>query len=146
MAYLVYDEFKRANAAAEIDLNADDIRARLVMSNTTCDTENTSITNISDFTTVDKCDSGGYADEALTTEAVNLDDANDRAEFDADDVTWSSLATCTRDVPGVLIYKYVDGTDANDIPIAYLGFASAKTPDGSDFTIQWDAQGILQLA
>ena len=37
---VIYNEFKRASAAAEIDLNADDIRAILVMANTTAGTEN----------------------------------------------------------------------------------------------------------
>lgn len=146
MASVVYNEFKRANAAGEIDLNADDIRCRLVMSNTTCDTENDAIVNIANFTLVDKCDSAAYADEALANEAVNKDDANDRAEFDADDATWLALAVSTRDLVGVLLYKYVDGTDANDLVVAYVEYASPKTPDGSDFTTEWNVEGILQLA
>jgi len=146
MASVVYNEFKRANAAAEIDLNADDIRIRLLMSNTTADTENDAIVNIVDLTTVDVCDGANYVDKALANEAVNKDDGNDRAEFDADDVTWTALGVGTRTTVGVLIYKYVDGTDANDLVIAYVEFASAVTHDGTDFTIQWNAEGILQLA
>jgi len=79
-------------------------------------------------------------------EAVNLDDGNDRAEFDADAVTWTALGVGTRTTAGVLVYKYVDGTDANDLPIAYVEFASPVTHDGTDFIIQWSAEGILQIA
>lgn len=146
MASVILNEFKRANAAAEIDLNADDIRARLVMTNTTVDTENDGIVNLADYTLIDVCDSAGYANEEMDNEAVNKDDANDRAEFDADDSTWLALAVCTRQLPGYLLYKHVDGTDANDLVIAYIEFPAAKTPDGSDFVIQHNAQGILQLA
>jgi len=145
MASQIYNEFKRANAAGEIDLNADDIRVRLVMSNTTVDTENDGVVNIDDFSTVDVCDGANYVDKALANEAVNKDDANDRAEFDADNVTWTALGAGTRSTQGALIYKYVDGTDANDIPIAFVEFSSTKTHDGSDFTIQWNTEGILQL-
>lgn len=147
MASVVYNEFKRALAAGEIDLDSagTTIKARLVMSNTTCDTENDGKAHLADFTTLDTCDSSGYADGTLDAKAVNKDDANDRAEFDADDETWAALATCTRQIVGVLIYKFVTN-DSDSVPIAYLEFASPKTPDGSDFTVQWNAEGILQLA
>jgi len=145
MASTVYNEFKRGNAAGEIDLNADDIRVRLVMSNTTCDTENDAIVNLDDFSTIDPCDGANYVDKALANEAVNKDDGNDRAEFDADDVTWTALGVGTRQTVGALVYKYVDGTDANDIPIAFIEFAAAVTHDGTDFKIQWNDEGILNL-
>lgn len=146
MSTHLFNEFKRANAAGEIDLNADDIRVRMAMSNTTMDTENDGIVNIADFTTPDVMDGANYVDKALANEAVNKDDANDRAEFDADDVTWAALGTGTRGALGVLIYKYVDGTDANDLVIAWIEFSAEQNPGGSDFTLQWDAEGILQLA
>ena len=139
MASQVYNEFKRANAAGEIDLNADDIRVQLMMTNTTCDTENDAIVNLADFTTLDEMDGAGYVVKALANEAVNKDDTNDRAEFDADDLTWSSLSNGTRDVAGALVYKHVDGTDANDIVIAWVEFAAPVAPGGGDLTIQWNA-------
>jgi len=147
MASVAYNEFKRANAAGEIDLNADDIRARLVMTNTTCDTENAGVVNISDFTTVDPADATGYADVALANEAVNKDDVNDRAEFDADNAVFSGLSgDATRDYQGVLIYKYVDGTNANDIPICFIDFDSDIPLAATQVTVPWDAEGIIQFA
>jgi len=145
MASVVYNEFKRASAAGEVDLNADDIRLRLVMSNTTCDTEEDVTAFLDDFTTIDVCDGANYADKALASEAVNRDDANDRAEFDAADVTWTALGVGTRTTVGVLVYKFVTD-DTDHVPIAYVEFAGAVTHDGTNFTIQWNAQGILQLA
>jgi hypothetical protein len=147
MASVVYNEFKRASAAGEIDLNADDIRVRLVMSNTTCDSENDGVVSISDITTVDVADAGSYADVALSGEAVNKDDGNDRAEFDANDAVFSGLGgDATRNYVGVLVYKYVDGTDANDLVIAYIEFSSPLVKEATQVTVQWDAEGILQLA
>jgi hypothetical protein len=148
MASVVYNEFKRANAAGEIDLNADDIRCRLLMTNTTCDTENDAVVNIEDFTTVDPCDATDYADVALTSEAVNKDDANDRAEFDADDVSFAGLGgDASRDYQGVLLYKYVDGTDANDLVIAFVEFSNQPlAKEATQVDVPWDAEGILQFA
>ncbi|NQT38195.1 MAG: hypothetical protein HQ581_11935 [Planctomycetes bacterium] len=145
MASVIYNEAKRAIAAGEIDLGGDDIRVALLMANTTADTENDGITTVDGFATLDECDSAGYARQALAGEAVNKDDANDRAEFDADDVTWTALAACTRTVPGALVYKHVTD-DTDSVPIAWVEFPVAITPDGSDFTIQWNAEGILQLS
>lgn len=147
MATRVYNELKRAALAAYLAGGAD-IRIALLMTNTTADTENDGKTTISGgtgFTTLDDFDGANYVRKALTTEAVNKDDGNDRAEFDADDVTWTALGAGTRSIQGILVYKHVTN-DADSVPIAWLEFSSVKTPDGSDFTVQWDAEGILQLA
>jgi len=144
MATKVYNEAVRAIMAGEIDLNADDIRIQLLMTNTTADTENDAVVTISNFTTLDEFDGANYVVKALTSEAVNKDDANDRAEFDADDVVYTALGAGTRSIAGVLLYKHIDGTDANDKVIAWLEFATPKTPDGSDFTVVWNVEGILQ--
>lgn len=148
MATHWYNEALRAIMAGELDLNAHDIRVALLMTNTTADTENDGKTTISGgtgFTTLDEFDGSGYVRKALANEAVNKDDANDRAEFDADDVTWTALGAGTRSIAGILVYRHVT-TDADSVPIAWLEFATPKTPDGSDLTVQWNAEGLLQLA
>ena len=147
MASVIYNEFKRASAAGEIDLNVDDIRLKLLMNNTTADTENDGIVAVADFTTLAET-AGANADnqKALANEAVNKDDANDRAEFDADDPTWPALGNGANPIQGALVFKRVDGNDANDLVIAFIDFAADQSPGGSDFTINFDAEGILQLA
>jgi hypothetical protein len=147
MASVVYNEFKRANAAGEIDLNADDIRCRLLMTNTTCDTQNAGITTVGGFTTLDECDATGYSAQALANEAVNKDDANSRAEFDSDNVSFAGLSgDATRDYQGVLLVKYVDG-GSNDIPIAFIEFANQPlAKEATQVDVPWNAEGILQLS
>ena len=130
-----------------IDLNNDDIRGRLCMTNTTCDTEIDAIDNLSDYTTIDPGDATGNADVALASEAVTADDANDRAEFDATNLSFTGLSgDATRAYQGVLLYKYVDGTDANDIPLAFIDFASDIPSTATQVDIPWNAEGILQLS
>lgn len=146
MASVVYNEFKRASAAGEIDLDTggNDIRVALLMTNTTADTENDAKVYVGDFTTLDECDGANYVRKALANEAVNKDDTNDRAEFDADDVTWTALGNGTRAIQGALIYKHV--TNDTDSPIiAFVEFSATQNPGGSDFTVSWNAEGILQL-
>jgi hypothetical protein len=150
MASVVYNEFARASAAGEIDLNAAGtaIKARLLMSDTTCDTENdgkTFLSGATGFTTIDVSDATGYADVELANKAVNKDDDNNRAEFDADDVVFSGLSgDATRNYVGVLIYKFVTD-DTASIPIAFIEFTAPIVKEATQVTVPWDAEGIIQL-
>ena len=131
----------------DIDLDADDIRARLCMNTTTCDTEIDAINDLADYTLIDVADATGYADVALASEAVAADDANDRAEFDATDASFTGLGgDATRDYQGVLLYKYVDGTNANDLPLCFIDFTTDVPLTATQVDIPWDAEGILQLS
>jgi hypothetical protein len=124
-----------------------DIRARLCMTNTTCDTEIDAITNLSDYTTIDPADATGYADVALASEAAAADDANDRGEFDATDISFTGLGgDATRDYQGVLLYKYIDGTNANDLPVCFIDFTADIPSTATQVDVPWNAEGILQAA
>lgn len=147
MASNIYNAALASLVNGGIDLNSHDIRAKLLMTNTTADTEKDSIATVSAITTLDVCDATGYADVALASEAVNTDNTNDRAEFDATDISFTGLSgDGTRDYQGVLIYKYVDGTDANDIPIAFIDFAADVPSSATQVDVPWNAEGILQFA
>lgn len=130
-----------------LDLDTNDIRARLVMTNTTCDTEVDAINDLADYTTIDPSDATGYADVALASEAVAADDANNRAEFDATDISFTGLGgDASRAYQGVLLYRYVDGTNANDLPIAFIEFSSTIAATATQVNVPWNSEGILQLA
>jgi hypothetical protein len=130
-----------------VNLASDDIRIWPLMTNTTVDTERDAKDQFSDFTTVDEFDGANYASGglALDNQAVNIDDANDRAEFDADDETVSSLGAGTRSIQGVCVGKFSVNT-AGSLPLHWLEFSSNKTPDGSNFTFAFNAEGIIQAA
>lgn len=122
-----------------------DLRMMLMMTNTTADTE-VDAENPADLTTPDEFDGAGYAEETLTSEAVNVDLANDRAEIDADDATFAALSNGTRQIQGWMIKQNVDGTDANDLNKFYQDFTATINPGGSALTVTFDAQGIVQIA
>ena len=127
-----------------IDLVNDDIRIVPCMTNTTVDTERDAKDMVSDFTTLDEFDGSGYSTggQALDSQAVNIDDANDRAEFDAADEA-ATLGAGTRSIQGNLLIKF-DTSLNNSVPLHWIEYASNKTPDGSTFTVQFNAEGILQ--
>ena len=114
----VFNYAKGEILKGNIDLDGDDIRFMFLMTNTTADTENDGIQAISDITTLDEFDGSGYSAGgfALDNEAVTVDDANDRSEFDADDEDCGALGAGTRSIAGVLVYKFVTDND-DSIPI-----------------------------
>lgn len=121
-----------------------DIRAALVMTNTTADTENTSITFMSNFTTLDECNATGYARVALTSEAVNVDTGNVRVELDAADITFSGLGgDASRPSQGVVLYEHVTN-DADSKPIVFIEFTATRPATATSVTVPWNAEGIIQ--
>jgi len=142
MASKIYNK-ALARMLTDFLVTSHDVRAILVMTNTTVDTEIDAIDYIDDFTTLDEMDGANYARAALANEAAAEDDTNDRGEFDADNITWTSLGAGTRAIQGVLLYEHVTN-DTDSEPIAFIEFASTVTADGSNFQIQWSDEGILQ--
>lgn len=146
MASKMLNEAARASAAGEIDFDADTYYARLLLTNTTVDTEQAGITTVAGYTTLDEHGTAGT--KPLANKAVNKDDPNLRVEIDADDLTWTALAADVsgRDIQGVLICRQAGGAPAtSDLPVCWLEYATPKTPDGSDFVVKFDAEGFLQL-
>lgn len=84
---------------------------------------------------------GGAGRKALTNRAIVEDDVNDRAEFDADDLTWTALNV--GDIGGAIVFREAT-SDADSPLIGFLDPADIST-NGGDITIQWDAEGILRL-
>ena len=148
----VYNKIKTAILKGEIDFQeaGDDMRILLVKekASTTTDTEDDT-EFISGFSTLGELVATNYARAALANQAVNEDLPNDRAEFDADDVTFSSLGGAANDTIGaIVLFKFVTN-DADSPPVAYIddgGSDFSLTTNGSNVVVTWDAEGILQLA
>lgn len=148
MANFVYTPAKARLLSGDLDLNAHDIRVALVMTNTSADTEQDAAT-LSAITTLDEYDGANYARQQILNEAVNTDLANNRGEFDGDDIQFASLGAGTRQAAGMLLFRQVDGTAANDQPIAYIDTTSPSvfpfSGNGGNVDVAWNAEGILQL-
>lgn len=146
MASFVYTGAKEEIAKGAIDFReaGDDIRVVLVMSDSTADTEEDTLL-MNAFTTLDEYDGAAYVRKALASQTVTRDDPNDRAEIDAVDVVWTALGVGTRQCIGMIVYKHVT-SDADSIPIAYIDTGGFPFDgNGGDVTMQWNAEGILQI-
>jgi hypothetical protein len=147
MANFAFTEAKHQIALAGIDLVNDDIRVLLV--NNTCTAPSQEDVNtISAITTLGELSGTGYVRKALANQAVNEDNANNRAEFDADDVTWSAINAGT--AAAAIVYKHITD-DSDAIPLFYIdqpqgagGFPFVT--NGGAFNLIWNAEGIAQLA
>jgi hypothetical protein len=130
----------------QVDLVNDDIRIAKLSSNTTADTERDAVDHGNDITTPDEFDGSGYTSggQALDSQAVNIDDANDRAEFDAADEA-AALGAGTRAIQGNLLISFITNFSGS-LVLHWIEYASNKTPDGSTFTDVFNAEGILQMA
>jgi hypothetical protein len=141
----VYTGAKEKLLNADLDFNAPiDARIILVMSNTTADTDQDALT-ISGIGTLDEYNGATYARITCTGETVTRDDANNRAEFDVADFSWATLGVGTRQAVGMILYRFVDGTAANDIPIAYIDSGGFPFDgNGGAVNVTVNAEGILQ--
>ena len=61
--------------------------------------------------------------------------------FDADDVTWTSSTITAR----YSILYLSTGTAGTSYLIGYADFGADKSSSSGDFTVKWDASGILTL-
>lgn len=145
MADFVFNIAKFQLLNGDIDFNApDDIEVLLLEAATDENADDVDIAAV--LARAGTTELATYTRGDLISEATTQDDANDRAEFDAADIVFSAVVAQNA-IVAYVIYKDVDGTDANAIPIMFVDSATGLplTPNGSDITITWNAQGILQL-
>jgi len=140
MANVIYNSFKRDIMNGSIDLDTDTINVMLVTSSYTPDQDNhDKRDDITNEVTGTNYSAGGAA---LAGKAVTADNTDNEGVFDANDLTW---ATSTITARGAVLYKARGGAASADELIAYIDFGSDKVSSAGNFTIQWDAEGILNL-
>jgi len=75
----------------------------------------------------------------LTGATATIDTSNDLVTLDATDLTW---ATSTITARNAVLY---DSTITNKNLIACFQFTEDKSSANGDFTIQWNASGLMTL-
>ena len=138
MASGIYNRYKANLMNKVVDMEADTIKCALLSSSHSFNADNNTWSDIS----ANEVSGTGYTagGASLTTPAVTQDDTNDKAVFDADDVSWSN-STITAHF--AVLY---DDTLTNDDLIACFDFGSDKSSSSGSFTIQWDSNGIIELS
>ena len=134
----IYNNFKEQILLGEIDLGnlADTIKVILVTAHSLDIDLDESYSDVSG----DEESGTGYSagGETLANQAVTQDNANDRADFDGDDVTWTGLDVGT---PNYAIMY--DDTHASKWLIAAWEITTVS--NGGDYTLSWHGDGILLL-
>lgn len=143
MAIFTYDHAKHLMGQGEIDLENDDLRVLLVMTNSTAGSQPAAET-LSGITTLDEHDGAGYARKALESVDWSKNVGENRSELHCDDIVWEALGAGTRNAQALVLYKHLTD-DTDSIPIAYIdegGFPWTAT--GADVTYKIGAGGIWQ--
>ena len=143
MASFVYNKAKEHFFRGTFTASTD-YRVLLVKgaASTTTDTED-DVEFLSGFTTLGESTASGYARQTLASESINFDSANNRVELDATDPAFGALNSDT--VGAFILYSEGGGTEATRRPVCYVdtgGFPVVL--NGGTFTIQFNAEGILQ--
>jgi hypothetical protein len=147
MADFVYNIAKFQVLGGDIDLSAggDDIRVLLLESATDENKDDTTITAVLARAGTTELTSTGYSRQALANEATSQDDTDDEGVFDADNVTFSGVSQAgSEDAVACVVYKHVTN-DGDSVPLIFIDSGFPVTPNGSDITISWAAEGILNL-
>lgn len=140
MASVIYNSFKRDIMNGSIDLDTDTIKVMLVTSTYTADQD--AHTKRSDIT--NEVSGTGYSagGATLASLSVTADNTDNEGVWDAADTTWSSSTITAR---GAVMYKSRGGASSADELICYIDFAADKSSSAGNFTLQYAAEGILNL-
>ncbi|HMT19637.1 MAG TPA: hypothetical protein PKE20_00070 [Promineifilum sp.] len=132
----LYNEFKEELLLGNIDMDGHTFKMILVTGYTPNIDSHNALSDVS----ANEESGGGYTagGATLSNKTVTKDTANDRAKFDADDVTWTALNVGTPS--HAILY---DDTHATDCLVAYW---EVTTPtNGGNYTLQFGANGIILL-
>ncbi|WDS61313.1 hypothetical protein SEA_MINIFLAYER_6 [Satellite phage MiniFlayer] len=125
----------------EIDFDSDTIKVALLTSSyTPAQTTH----DYYDDVVANEVSGTGYTagGQALASKTVTQDTANKVTIFDAADVTWASSTITAR---YAVIYDDTPSTNATKPLLGYVDFGSDQSSSNGNFTLTWDATGIIRL-
>lgn len=138
MADVVYNSAKRDIMNGSINLSSDTLKVMLVTNaytpNVDTHTKRSDITN--------EVSGTGYTagGATLANKTVTVDNAANQGVFDADDLVWPNASITAR---GAVLYKSRGGAANADELIRYFDFGVDITSTAANFTMTFDAAGIL---
>lgn len=125
----------------EIDFDSDTIKVALFTSSYTPNQDTHAY--YSDVVSNEVSGTGYTAGGAsLSSKTVTYDGANNVTIFDAADVTWSSSTITAR---YAIIYDDTPSTNATKPLLGYVDFTSDQSSNAGNFTLTWDATGIIRI-
>lgn len=124
----------------EIDFDSDTIKVMLTTSTYTPDQD---VHDYKDDVTNEVSGTGYTAGgAALASKTVTYTGATNKHVLDAADVTWPTSTITARNA---VVYDASPATDATRPLICYQASDADIVSSGGDFTIQWNASGIVEI-
>lgn len=148
---LVYNKFKNEVMDRTIDLSGGVIKVMLVTSSYVANENDDFLEERADDANEHELSGTGYTAgfgssdrRTLASKVFTEDDTNNRGEFDdTADITWTAIDAGT--VAGIIVYNHLT-SDLLSAMICYIDTGGLPiVTNGGDLTIQWNAEGILQL-
>jgi hypothetical protein len=137
----LYGQFLAKALNKEVDWDSDSIKVALLSSSYT---PNQDTHDYYDDVNTYEVSGTGYTagGQTLGSKTVTYDSANNVIILDAADTTWSSSTITAR---YAVIYDDSGATNASKALIGYVDFGSDQSSTNGNFTITWDATGIVRI-
>lgn len=137
----LYGQFIQQAFNKEIDWDTDTIKVALLTNAYTPDQD---AHNYFDDVVANEVTGTGYTQggATLSNKTNTYNSATNVIVLDADDVTWSSSTITAR---YAIVYDASPATNATRPLIGYVDFGSDQSSSNGNFTITWDATGIVRV-
>ena len=137
----IYDNALWIITRGTVDFGSDALVVMLLNNGYTFDATDAVVSDVSNF----EVSGGNYSRKTLSNSTLSL--ASNIVTFDADDVVWTSFEADSV-VRYAAVYRIADeyGTDSENQILFYLDLGVNYTPDGTTFSIAWNASGIFTFA
>ena len=141
MASKLYGSFLLKALNKEIDWDTDTIKVALLTSSYT---PNQDTHDYFDDVVANEVSGTGYTagGNTLASKTITYDGATNKVVLDAADTTWSSSTITAR---YAVVYDASPATNATRPIIGYVDFGSDQSSSSGNFTITWDATGIVVI-
>lgn len=141
MASKMYGQFLAKALNKEVDYDTDTIKVALVNSSYT---PNQDTHDYWDDVSTHQVSGTGYTagGVTLTNKTVTYDSANNVIILDADDAVWPNSTITAR---YAVIYNDSGATAAQKVLLGYVDFGSDQSSTNGNFTVTWDATGIVRI-
>lgn len=137
----LYGQFLQQSLNKEIDWDSDTIKVALLTNSYTPDQD---AHNYFDDVASFEVTGTGYTQggNTLGNKTNTYNSATNVIVLDADDTTWSSSTITAR---YAVVYDATPATNATKPLIGYVDFGSDQSSSNGNFTITWDATGIVRI-
>jgi len=141
MASKLYGQFLQKALNKEVDFDTDTIKVALLTSSYS---PNQDTHDYFDDVNTFEVTGTGYSQggTALASKTSTYDSANNVIILDAADVTWASSTITAR---YAVVYDDTPATNGTKPLIGYVDFGSDQSSTNGNFTITWDATGIVRI-